>query len=92
MVCNLKVVSIEDELYEVRPPSVFNGHCDAADVDRLCAIQTYAEREDLKVVMAAMAEEGIPNALVVDGGWLGEVFALLHHLPQLLSLSISGSN
>ena len=92
MVCNLKIVSIEDELYEVRPPSVFNGHCDAADVDRLCAIQTYAEREDLKVVMAAMAEEGIPNALVVDGSWLGEVVALLHHLPQLRSLSISGSN
>ena len=90
MVCNLKIVSPDEDLYDVRPPSVFNGHHDAADVDCLC--KTDAEREDLGVVIAAMSEEGIPNALVVDGGWWGEVVALLHHLPQLLSLSISGSN
>ena len=90
MVYNLKIVSPDEESYEERPPSVFNGHRDAADVDCLC--ETDTEREDLKSVMAAMTEEGIPNALVVDGGWLGEVVALLHHLPQLLSLSISGSD
>ena len=92
VVRNLKIVAPDKEWDEVRPPSVFNGHRDAADVDWLRASQTDAEWEDLEVVIAAMAEKGIPNALIVDGGWWGEVVALLHHLPQLLSLSISGSN
>ena len=92
MVRKLNIASCELESDAARSPSpsLFNEHCDAADVDRLYAIQTDVEREDLKVAMAAMAEEGIPNALVIEGGWMGEVVALLHHLPQLLSLSISG--
>ena len=43
MVCNLKIASLEVEWGMARPPGVFNEHCDAADVDRLCAIQTDTE-------------------------------------------------
>lgn len=51
-----------------------------------------AERDDTRLLAHAATEAGLSNALVLQGGYPGLVILLLHHVPSLKFLSISGGH
>jgi len=91
LVRHLTLELLGQECDRIEGPDVLNEECEAAEVDRFLDMQSADERQDLGVVMAAMAEKNIPNALVVKTEWMGEVVVLLHYLPNLRSLTFDTS-
>jgi len=91
LVRHLTLELLGGECDTISGPDVLNGECEAAEVDRFLDMQSADERQDLEVVMAALAEKNIPNALIVKTEWMGEVVALLHYLPNLRSLTFDAS-
>lgn len=91
LIQSLEIPSLPSGLYDSDPEGINSSHS-LKNVEKTLRADTTEVRADLRILLDAAARLKLPNGLILQGGLIGELFLLLHHLPRLQKLNIKMNN